>query len=202
MPLRPFLIWLALVVAIVGPLAIAASSPLLAWRQPVYIIAGFAGVCGLAMLLLQPLFASGRLPGLTLPVSRRIHRFLGAALVAMVIVHVAGLWVTSPPDVIDALTFASPTPFSAWGVIAMWTIFLTGLIAALRRRLRLSLRQWQLIHMALAVVIVVSTIVHALLIDGTMGTLSKAMVCALVAGSALWVMIDMKRRRSGKRRSR
>ena len=202
MPLRPFLIWLALVVAIVGPLAIAASSPLLAWRQPVYIIAGFAGVCGLAILLLQPLFASGRLPGLTLPFSRRIHRFLGAALVAMVIVHVAGLWVTSPPDVIDALTFASPTPFSAWGVIAMWTIFLTGLIAALRRRLRLSPRQWQWIHMALAVVIVVSTIVHALLIDGTMGTLSKAMLCALVAGAALWAMIDMKRRQSGKRRSR
>ena len=156
----------------------------------------------MAMLLLQPLLASGRLPGLALPVSRRIHRFLGAALVAVVIVHVAGLWVTSPPDVIDALTFASPTPFSAWGVIAMWTIFLTGLIAALRRRLRLSPRQWQWVHMALAVVIVVSTIVHALLIDGTMGTLSKAMLCALVAGGALWAMIDMKRRRSGKRRSR
>ena len=56
--------------------------------------------------------------------------------------------------------------------------------------------------MALAVAIVVSTIVHALLIDGTMGTLSKSMLCALVAGAALWAMIDMKRRRSGKRRSR
>ena len=84
----------------------------------------------------------------------------------------------------------------------MWTIFLTGLIAALRRRLRISPRQWQWVHMALAVVIVVSTIVHALLIDGTMGALSKAMLCALVAGAALWAMIDMKHRRSGKRRIR
>ena len=29
-----------------------------------------------------------------------------------VVIHVAGLWITSPPDMIDALLFTSPTPFS------------------------------------------------------------------------------------------
>ena len=48
-----------------------------------------------------------------------------------VIVHVAGLWLTSPPDVIDVLLFRSPTPFSAWGAIAMWAVFAAALWAAL-----------------------------------------------------------------------
>ena len=33
------------------------------------------------------------------------------------------LWITNLPDEIDGLLFASPTPFSAWGVIAMWAVF-------------------------------------------------------------------------------
>jgi hypothetical protein len=44
-------------------------------------------------------------------------------LVVAVVVHVGGLWITSPPDMIDALLLTSPTPFSAFGVIAMWAIF-------------------------------------------------------------------------------
>ncbi|WP_375573420.1 hypothetical protein ABWH93_09110 [Seohaeicola saemankumensis] len=56
---RSLLIWAALGLTIAAPLAIAATSPLLAWRQPVYIIAGFAGVVGMALILLQPLLAAG-----------------------------------------------------------------------------------------------------------------------------------------------
>ena len=41
---RATLIWTALVLAILAPIAAAATSPLLAWRQPVYIAAGFAGI--------------------------------------------------------------------------------------------------------------------------------------------------------------
>ena len=52
-----------------------------------------------------------------------------AVLVIAVVLHVAGLWVTSPPDVIDALLFVAPTPFSNWGIIAMWALFATGLRA-------------------------------------------------------------------------
>ena len=99
------------------------SQPLLAWREPIYITAGFAGVISMCLLLIQPLLADRLLPGLTPVAGRHWHRWCGLALVAAILIHVGGLWITSPPDVIDALLFVSPTPFSAWGVIAMWAAF-------------------------------------------------------------------------------
>ncbi|MEM1431836.1 MAG: ferric reductase-like transmembrane domain-containing protein [Pseudomonadota bacterium] len=179
-PIRAALIWAALAAAMALPLVLAAASPLLAWREPVYIAAGFAGVVGLCLILLQPLLAAGYLPGLPPARGRRVHQWVGAALVAAVVLHVGGLWVTSPPDVVDALLFVSPTPFSAWGVIAMWALFAAALVASLRRRLRLAPRLWRRAHTSLAVVIVIGTVVHALLIEGTMETMSKAALCALV----------------------
>ena len=61
--MRPFLIWGALGLAIFAPIALAAASPQLAWRGPVYIAAGFAGIAGLGLLLVQPLLVGGWLPG-------------------------------------------------------------------------------------------------------------------------------------------
>lgn len=187
---RPLLIWAALAAALTVPLAVAATSPLLAWREPIYIAAGFAGVVALALLLLQPLLAGGYLPGLTARRGRHLHAWVGAGLLAAVVIHVAGLWLTSPPDVIDALLFRSPTPFSAWGVIAMWAVFATALLATLRRRLRLRPTVWRACHLTLATVIITGTVVHALLIEGTMGTLSKAALCALVLAAAAKLMVD------------
>jgi len=177
------IVWAALLIGVAVPVAAAAMSPLLAWRDPVYIAAGFAGVVAMALLLFQPLLAAGWLPGLSGPRGRRVHRWIGSALVLAVIVHVVGLWVTSPPDVIDALLFASPTPFSAWGVIAMWALFASALLAGLRRRLRP--RHWRRAHTLLAAVIAVGSVVHAMLIEGTMETFSKAALCALVVAATL-----------------
>jgi predicted ferric reductase len=187
---RTLLIWAALAAALTVPLAVAATSPLLAWREPTYIAAGFAGVVGLALLLLQPLLAGGYLPGLTTRQSRHLHAWVGTALLAAVVIHVVGLWLTSPPDVIDALLFRSPTPFSARGVIAMWAVFATALLATLRLRLHLRPTVWRACHLALAAVIVTGTVVHALLIEGTMGTLSKAALSALVLAAAAKLTVD------------
>jgi hypothetical protein len=184
------LIWAALAAAIGVPVAAAALSPLLAWRGPLYILAGFAGIFALGLVLVQPLLAGGYLPGLPGFRGRRAHRWIGGALVAAVVVHVAGLWITSPPDMIDALLFTSPTPFSPFGVIAMWAIFAVALLAVLRRRLRL--RTWRIAHMSLAVVIVAGSVVHGMLVEGTMETVSKAMLCALVLGATVKVMADLR----------
>ncbi|MFZ0852365.1 MAG: ferric reductase-like transmembrane domain-containing protein [Hyphomicrobiaceae bacterium] len=190
---RVTLIWAALAAAVVVPIAAAAVSPLLAWRDPLYIAAGFAGVIALALMLVQPLLMSGYLPGLSSAHrGRRAHRWIGGVLVAAVVIHVGGLWITSPPDVIDALLFISPTPFSAWGVIAMWAIFAVALLAALRHRLRLRPRTWRVAHMSLAAVIVVGTVVHGILIEGTMETVSKAALCALVLAATIKVMADLR----------
>ena len=173
-------IWGALAIAVCVPVILAARSPLLAWRDPIYITGGFAGIVGLAILLVQPLLAGGHLPGLSLQSSRRIHRVVGATLVLSVVIHVVALWITSPPDVIDILLFASPTPFSVWGTIAMWAVFAAALVALLRRQLGLQLRTWRRCHTALVILIVLGSVVHAVLIEGAMETVSKTLLCALV----------------------
>ncbi|MBO6510267.1 MAG: ferric reductase-like transmembrane domain-containing protein [Roseibium sp.] len=199
--MRSVLIWAALGIAVLVPLYAAATSPLLAWRQPVYIVAGFAGILALALLLVQPLLAGGFLPGLPGLRGRKAHRWIGGLLIGAVIVHVAGLWITSPPDVIDALTFTSPTPFSAFGVVAMWTVFAAGLLAALRRRLNLSLRTWRLAHTVLVLVTVAGTVIHALLIEGSMETVTKVLLCVLVVLATLKTVWDLKVWSSPKRKS-
>ena len=187
---RITLIWAALTAAIAIPIAAAAASPLLAWRQPIYIAGGFAGVVALGLMLVQPILIRGYLPGLNAQRGRRVHRWTGGLLVIAVVIHVVALWITSPPDVVDALLFRSPTPFSAWGVIAMWAIFAVALLAAFRRKL--PLRTWRIGHTSLAVVIVIGTVVHAILIEGTMETVSKAALCALVLIATMKVMIDLR----------
>ncbi|MEM1398405.1 MAG: ferric reductase [Pseudomonadota bacterium] len=189
---RVFLIWAALLTALVIPIAIAATSPLLAWRQPVYILAGFAGVIAMGLLLLQPLLAGGYLPGVAARLGRRLHLWVGIGVVAAVAIHVGALWITSPPDVIDVLLFRSPTPFSVWGVLAMWAVFFTALLAAFRKRFGLKPKIWRFWHLTLAAIIVSGSVIHALLIEGTMGTLSKAVLCTLAIAALIKVLIDQK----------
>ena len=185
------LIWAALAAVICVPIAFAAASPLLEWRGPLYMLAGFAGMIALGLTLVQPLLIAGYLPGLSAYRGRRVHHWIGGALVVAVVLHVAGLWITSPPDMIDALLFTSPTPFSPFGVVAMWAIFAVALLAAFRRRL--GLRTWRIAHMCLAVVIVTGSVVHAMLVEGTMETISKAVLCALVLAAASRVIADLRR---------
>lgn len=184
------LIWAALASAICVPMAFALASPLLAWRDPIYILAAFAGIVALGLMLIQPLLIAGYLPGLSAYRERRAHHWIGGALVVAVLIHVGGLWITSPPDMIDALLFRSPTPFSFWGVVAMWAIFAVAIFAALRRRLGMRPRTWRITHMSLAVIIVVGSVVHGILIEGTMETMSKAALCALVLGVGLKIIAD------------
>ena len=192
--MRALLIWAAVVGAIGVPTGAAATSPLLEWRQPIYIAAGFAGIIALALLLLQPLLIGGYLSGLSPAWRRQAHRWTGAALVLAVLIHVGGLWKTSPPDVVDALLFRSPTPFSAWGVVAMWAVFVTAIWALFRRHLRIRPRLWRIGHLCLAAVIVAGSVVHALLIEGTMETVTKTALCVLVVVAALKLMLDTPRK--------
>src|SRR6185369_4286971 len=140
----------------------------------------------------QPLLIGGYLPGLSGRLGRRAHLWIGGTLVAAIVIHVAGLWITSPPDMIDALVLTSPTPFSPFGVIAMWAIFAVALLAALRRRLGLRPRTWRIAHMSLAVVIVAGSVAHAMLVEGTMETVTKAALCVLVLAAAIKVMVDLR----------
>lgn len=190
--LRRGVIWGALALALFGPVVAAAGSPLLAWRDPVYIAGCLAGVVALALLLLQPLLAAGHLPGLSRPQGRSLHRWIGGGLVAAVVIHVGALWITSPPDVLDALLFLSPAPFAVWGVIAMWALFAAAALAAARHRLRLRSLTWRRLHTALAAVVVAAGVVHALLVEGTMEWVSKAAICILVVAATGKALADLR----------
>lgn len=194
------LIWVGLALALLVPLGFAATSEYLAFRDPVYIAAGFTGVVALGLALVQPLLARGWLPGLPLARERRIHRLIGIVLVAAVIVHVAGLWLTSPPDIEDALLFRAPTPFSVWGVAAMWALFAAALLAGLRRRL--PPRIWRIGHISLVSLVVLGGVVHAMLIQGTMETASKAVLCGLTLIATLAAVASPWLRARGRARNR
>ena len=75
------LLWVALVTLVVVPIAIAALNPLQTSRSAPYIVGGLAGVCGLAILLLQPLLAVKNVTHSRIVDSRRWHLTLGISLV-------------------------------------------------------------------------------------------------------------------------
>ncbi|MBB3713800.1 putative ferric reductase [Limimaricola variabilis] len=184
------MIWGCLAAAVSVPILIAARSPLLQWRQPIYIVGGFAGIVSLAAMLCQPLLVGGYLPGLPTRRGRRVHRVVGTVVVLSVVVHVAGLWITSPPDMIDALTFSAPTAFSAFGVISMWMLFAAAGLALARRRI--GIRSWRAGHASFVSLAVLTAVAHAMLIEGTMGMVSKAVLCLLVLIATGKVMADLK----------
>lgn len=201
-PDRSGIAWAALALVALGPVALAAMSPLLAWRGAAYIAGGFAGILCLSLLLVQPLLIAGYLPGPAPRTARRWHRRIGTAILLCVAVHIGGLYLTSPPDTLDALLLVAPTPFSVYGVTAMWAILLTALLVLARRRIRPG--RWRLAHNALALVAVVATVIHAVQIEGAMEPVSKWVLCIatlLATGAAL---LDMRvirplRRGSGPR---
>lgn len=185
---RAISIWIGVVLITVVPVFAAIMSPLLEWRSPIYIAAGFGGVIALSLLFLQPMLASGFLPGISLLQQRRVHRYVGSALVIAVLIHLVGLWITSPPDVVDALLFVSATSFSIWGVIAMWSVFITVLLVVFRRKIGQSVRRWRITHWCLAAITVTGSVVHTLMIDGTMELMSKIALCAGVVVATAYVL--------------
>lgn len=186
---RTALVWAGLLLVIAVPIVLAMMSPLLAWRDPIYILAGFAGIVALSALLFQPLLAANYLPGVSARLGRRFHKWAGFTVVLAVLIHVLGLWVTSPPDVIDALLFVSPTAFSVWGVIAMWAVFAVVFLVFMKRRIQPLV--WRTLHMLLVFVIVGGSVVHAIKIEGAMETVSKLVLCIVVVivTAVVWIKL-------------
>ena len=182
---RRILAWGALALFVAVPVLVAALSPLHAYRPPSYVAASLAGVLALGVLLIQPLLMTRLLPGVAPARLRRWHRRTGFVLVVLVAIHVGGLLIASPPDAIGALLLRSPTPFSVWGVTAMWAMVLSAVLVALRRKMQLRPATWAAFHNLLALVVVMGTVIHAVQIEGTMGTVSKWALCLAALTAAL-----------------
>ena len=183
--LRGVLVWAGLGLIMVIPVLLATLSPYLAYRDAIYITAGFSGIVGLALLVLQPLLVSGVLPGFSAIRSRSWHHWVGSGILVCILVHIGGLYLTSPMDVMDALMLVAPTAFSFYGVAALWASVFIALLVLLRRPLRLRPAVWRVIHGSLTLVLVVGTVVHALMIEGAMEPVSKWALSAVVLMSTL-----------------
>ncbi|WP_243694305.1 ferric reductase-like transmembrane domain-containing protein [Shimia isoporae] len=179
------MLWSLFAIVFVTPLALAGTSPLLAWRSGIYIAASFAGIIAFGLCLLQPLLATAILSVNSPQQARRLHRLTGTVVFSGVLFHISGLWITSPPDVIDALLLRSPTPFSIWGVLATWALLLIAFLAVARRKLRWPPQRWGRVHLLLATILVTGAILHVLLIEGTMEPLSKFLLCLLLLAATL-----------------
>src|SRR4051812_50103656 len=94
---RVALIWATLAAVICVPIALAMTSDLLRWRGTIYILAGFAGIFALGLLLVQPLLIAGYLPGFSAYRARRAHHWTGGALVTAGGGHGGGVLVAKPP---------------------------------------------------------------------------------------------------------
>jgi predicted ferric reductase len=106
-----------------------------------------------------------------------------------VILHVVGLYLSSPEDIADALLLVAPTPFSVYGVVGLAGVLLTAILVAVKSRSGLRYASWRILHNGLALIVVVSTIAHALLIEGAMGAVSKAVLCGLVLAATVVVLV-------------
>ena len=159
---------------------IAVSSPLLKSRDFVHIVGGLAGVLALVLLLIQPVLATAVLKGISPVQQRRWHLRTGILLVISLLVHIGALYLTSPDDMTDALLLRSATPFSVYGVIGLWGILLTATLVTVKSRLKISSKVWKGLHVSLAVIVAIASIVHALWIQGAMGVVSKWVLSAAI----------------------
>lgn len=188
----PILLYCILATLLAGPVVVAATSPLLSGREAVYIVGGMSGVVALALLLLQPILASGYLPSISTIKSKAWHRRIGLLLVLAIALHIVGLYLTSPDDLMDALLLISPTPFSLYGVVGMWAIIVTTLLVVLRSHLSWRHTLWKIVHNILACIVVVTSVTHALMIDGAMGYRSKLILCIAIIALTIVVIVHLR----------
>ncbi|MGB5865734.1 MAG: ferric reductase [Sulfitobacter sp.] len=190
---RRALLWTGVIALMTIPMVLAADSPLLAYRQAPYIAAGFGGIAALVLMLVQPLLGARILEGGII-----WHRIVGTAILGALAVHIGGLYLTSPQDTLDALLLVSPTPFSVYGVGAMTAMLLTALLVTQRRRL--GLRRWRRMHRVLGIVVLAGSIVHVLLITGTMEFYTKVLMCICITLAGLYTLVLRPLRQATNRR--
>lgn len=199
--LRSAASWALVVCIAAAPVAIALFSPLQQSRSAPYVVGGVSGIVALALLLLQPLLVGGYLPGLRSVKARFWHHCIGCTIVLTVFMHIIGLYVTSPDDITDAMLFTSPTPFSVYGVLGFWCVVMMLITVVLRNRSVFSSRLWSLVHNSLALVLVGASVIHALLIEGAMGNVSKVILCVSVVIATIAVTVKFRIKRFVPKRS-
>ncbi len=74
----------------------------------------------------------------------------------------------------------------------MWAAFATALLGIYRFRLNLRFRLWRFGHTGLAAITIIGSVVHALLIEGTMEIMTKTALCCLVLLASVRALANMR----------
>ncbi len=160
------------------PAVMALTDAHLARASAALTVSTIAGTLAVSALAVQPLLARGR------RIAR--HQLLGAVALALVLVHVAGLFAESPADAWFALSPDGPTR-ARMALFATLALFGVVALGALRSRLPLRPGTWRVLHAYLAVVVIALGFGHAVLTDGALDDAGTAVLIGLGALGLLGV---------------
>jgi predicted ferric reductase len=161
---------------IVVPAAIALTDAHLAAGPAALVISTVAATLAVSALAIQPLLAA--LAGARL----RPHRVLGTVTFALVLTHVAGLYVVSAEDTLFALSPDGPTR-ARMALLATLALAVVVVLGVGRARLPLSTTTWRVVHAFFAVLAVILGVGHAVLTDGALDGAGTPMLLALGAAA-------------------
>lgn len=74
----------------------------------------------------------------------------------------------------------------------MWAGFAAAAMGIFRQRLSVRFRVWRLGHAGLAIVTILGSVIHALLIEGTMEIMTKIALCVLVVLASLSTLVRLR----------
>lgn len=120
----------------------------------------------------------------------QFHRQIGLVGLVFVLAHVA----ISAPWGLVVRPFAASTPDRVrWALLATVALLVLVAVSLWRKRLRMSYEVWHVLHAALAVVVVVAALMHALLVGHYLDTIWKQALWTVMAASFIallaWVRI-------------
>jgi predicted ferric reductase len=168
----------AAVVLVPLPAVIALTDPHLDTAPAALVISTAAAALAVSALAVQPLLAgSGRL---------RWHRMLGAVALALVLLHLGGLFVVGAEDTLFALSLDGPT---RGRMAALATLALIAVVAlgAARARLPMSGATWRILHGFFALLVIGLGFGHAVLTDGALDGFGTWVLLAFATVAVLGV---------------
>ena len=143
------------------------------------VVSTAAAALAVSALAVQPLLAgSGRL---------RWHRVLGAVALALVLLHLGGLFVVGAEDTLFALSLDGPTR-GRMATLATVALIAVVALGVARARLPMSGPTWRILHGFLAVLVIGLGFGHAILTDGALDGFGTAVLLAFAAVALLGVV--------------
>ena len=168
----------AAVVLVPLPVGLALTDAHLAAAPAALVVSTAAAALAVSALAVQPLLAgSGRL---------RWHRVLGAVALALVLIHLGGLFVVGAEDTLFALSLDGPTRgrMATLATIALIAVVALGIA---RARLPMSGPTWRILHGFLAVLVVGLGFGHAVLTDGALDGFGTSVLLAFATVALLGI---------------